>query len=112
MAYHHLGVLMEKLGSFSTGSELFHVYKSHYQANGATAITLMCDNGEPYGHLSVNVDGVSDALPKGSFVVSHNVNDWENSAEMQKQLLHGFFEDIGETVSYGYVTGQPVWRIP
>jgi|10_taG_2_1085330.scaffolds.fasta_scaffold41701_6 hypothetical protein len=85
--------------------ESLYLLEEKYRDNNALAILLMSDEG-PYATLSINTD---EELGDGEFVVNHDVS--RNNSLMDSLLSCGAFEDTGRRVSYGYVTGQPVWRL-
>ena len=79
------------------------IESTHY-GNGRLAVLLVTDDGSEWGRVSVNV--VEARLSEGEFVLSHNCRG------IEKQLLaSGAFEDTGRTVSYGFVSDQPIWRL-
>jgi len=86
------------------GESLF-LLEERYNDNGSLAVVLMCDDG-PYATLSINA---CDELDTDEFVVNHDVS--RIKPLMESLLVCGLFEDTGRRVNYGFVTGQPVWRL-
>jgi len=95
---------MDIIGHIQTNYGLATVRTSTYQNNGATAVVLECENGEPLATLSVNLEGVK--LGEGEFLAK----TWSENEEIAKAALDsGLFEDTGRRVPTGWVEAQ-VWR--
>lgn len=74
-------------------------------ANKRIALQLMCDNGEPWGALSVNMVDAEIADDEMCIPV------WNLPEEMVAACLEsGDFVDTGRTVPAGFVDA-PVWRV-
>jgi len=74
--------------------------------NGALAVELVAEDGEPIAKLSVNLPQFADELGEGEFFAKI----WsDNEAIAAAALASGFFEDTGRRVPTGFVEAQ-VWR--
>lgn len=76
-------------------------------SNGRLAIAaIAADTGELVLKISVNVTAIPDIGPD-EFVVNHDLTDlgWEKGV-----FATGLF-DVSRHVDYGFVAGQPVWRV-
>jgi hypothetical protein len=71
--------------------------------NGNTAVSIHSNDSGPYAKLSINA---VDDLPRGEFVVSHDVSD------QMIEELHLLFDRTGKVADYGMVKGRPIWRVP
>lgn len=76
-----------------------------YQNNGRTALSLYCEDGEPFADIAVNI--VEASLNADEFCV----HSWDMPSEMGDELLNtGFFADTKKTVQVNHVTA-PIWKI-
>lgn len=76
-----------------------------YYGNGRVAIKAESDQFGPWGTVSINVEDV--ALEDNEFVLNHDSMD----DSIESYLATGLFEDTGKRVNYGFVEGQPVWKL-
>lgn len=98
------------LGTVDFNGETLLIHQLEYHKGRPTAITLTCDSGELYAHLSINIPNISNRFPKGCFVVHHDMTRPGNK-KLFEALFDRFFEDTGNRIDYGYVREQPIWRI-
>ena len=82
---------------FKFDGETLKIRKSTYQNNGASAVFVECEDGEPYAILSCNLE----AKPaNGCFWLK----DWSENEPIAKALLKsGVIELTGRAVSSGFV---------
>ena len=67
------------------------VVKTNYNSNGNLAIQLVCDDGSPYGTLTVNLD---KKLPNNQAYV--DINNMPNAAQfIEENHLGRFLDDFG-----------------
>jgi hypothetical protein len=94
-----------KIGTVEVAGETLTVYKMEYQSNDRVTILLYDAEDEPYATVSVNL--VDQPMGEGEFAIHHDIR----SVVAEDLLAGGLFEDTGRKVSYGFVQGQPVWRL-
>lgn len=83
-----------------------YVETSAYAEGGATAITLLTENGSPFLKLTVNVPDIP--LEDGEILVK----TWsENEPYIPLILETGYFKDTGKRVKLQFVEAS-VWTIP
>jgi len=75
--------------------------------NGRLAIIGICDNGEEFSVLTVNLPDCSGVLE----VNQAYIKDWsENEQFAQAALQSGFFKDTGFTVKTGFANAK-IWEV-
>lgn len=86
------------------GDEKIRFYRGLYD-NGRLAVFAICEDGEPWGKLSINEPGIG--LADGEFIAK----TWaENSLWVEDARKCGLFMDTGSRVQVGHCRGE-VWRI-
>jgi len=74
-------------------------------ATGNIAVRSVSEYEGPYATISINV--VEIPLEEGEFILNHDIRP----AYQEALMTSGLFEDTGKKVSYGFIQGQPVWRL-
>lgn len=82
--------------------EILSIGRRQY-ADGQTAITLTCENGEPYATVSVNLSAYGLTLPANQIAVDHNLMHDE---ELLVKFIKGFCE-IPKDGKFNAVTYGP-----
>lgn len=81
-----------------------HITRYKYGSNyGPVAIVLIMDTCETWGTLSINVDEYSTDT---DFVLNHDMKENEVA-----DILNYLADKLDFTASYGFVSGQPVYRL-
>ena len=77
------------------------VRASHYRINGALAVELVDQDGEPIAMLSANFPESAHVLGKNEFFAK----TWEENEEIAEDALaSGIFRDTGRRSSYGFLS--------
>jgi hypothetical protein len=74
-------------------------------ASGGLAVRTATEVDGLYASISINIEGTP--LSEGEFVLNHDIT--RNYREAL--LASGLFTDTGKRVTYGFVQGQPVWKL-
>jgi len=98
---------MKTLGRVKHNGETLSVRSTKYM-NGNTEVTLTGADGSPYATVSINI-GDDLPLEDGMFVVNHDLNEMPHI--LNALLESGLVEDTGMRACYGFVSGQPVWKV-
>jgi hypothetical protein len=84
---------------------IINLHCTFYTNNSRLAIQATCDDGEPFGVLTVNLPD-QNLGEREIFVKT-----WSENEEFSKQVMKtGLFIDTGRRVSTGFVEAQ-VWKI-
>lgn len=88
-----------------TYKDEIHYVDVHKYATGGLAVRTVSEAEGPYATVSINVESVP--LEDGEFVLNHDITmDYREAL-----LASGLFTDTMKRVSYGFIQGQPVWRL-
>jgi hypothetical protein len=94
-----------KIGEISYSGELMTIYRDVYHDNNRLAITVVCDNGEPYATVSENHPSMYIADNK--FVVQSRNLSGDFIAAL---LSSGLFVHCG-AVRFGSFGTMPIWLL-
>lgn len=109
------------LGTLTVGTppETLRICHARYGNNDRLAILLLDRDGARYATVSINVYLDASRAPSAAeadycydlaadeFVLNHDLSP-SLVAALERTSL---FLDTGKRVDYGYVTGQPIWKV-
>lgn len=97
---------IKKLGTLLVDGERVNLSQTTYADGVSLAVVADSADGEPYGKLSVHVNGTQ--LEPGCFVVKDYS---ENKALAAAAAASGLFIDTGRRVKISDWVEAPIWRI-
>lgn len=96
---------MDKIADLVVSGQPLALFKGQYRAGGSPALMLVCESGEPYGTVSVNLPGVP--LGAGEILVK-TVDEYAPARE--PLLACGVLMDTGRRQRSGFLLAE-VWKI-